>query len=241
MRPVRKHRLLGRRAPVAMIRAGLMVVILALLAPAVSAPLAPAATAPDGHAKRHTSAAAHRGKCARHARRRAHRSGRRHHHCAARRHAAPKTPAPALVLVAPAGPTVQPLAPIFVPPLASPPATSAPASEGAKPGEGGAETGESVEPPSIPHVQVSAVEYAFTLSRTTVPAGKVIFQFVNNGQDEHNLKIATSEGPLAGSFANTPAKGISDLQLEIQPGEYKLFCSLPTHEQKGMKATLTVE
>lgn len=145
------------------------------------------------------------------------------------------------MLVAPAGPTVQPLAPIFVPPLASPPTTSAPASEGAKPGEGGAETGEGVEPPSTPHVQVSAVEYAFTLSRTTVPAGKVIFQFVNNGQDEHNLKIASSEGPLAGSFANTPSKGISDLQLEIQPGEYKLFCSLPTHEQKGMKATLSVE
>ena len=138
------------------------------------------------------------------------------------------------------------MAPIAVPPPApapAPPAPVAPApsSEGTKSGEGDGETGESVEPPSIPHVQVSAVEYAFTLSRTSVPAGKVIFQFVNNGQDEHNLKIAPSEGPLAGSFANTPSKGISDLQLEIQPGEYTLFCSLPTHEQKGMKATLTVE
>jgi len=103
------------------------------------------------------------------------------------------------------------------------------------------EPGETVEPPSVPHVQVSAVEYAFTLSRTTVPAGKVIFQFVNNGQDEHNLKMAPPEGPLVGSFADTPAKGISDLQLEIQAGQYKLFCSLPTHEQEGMKATLTVE
>jgi plastocyanin len=94
----------------------------------------------------------------------------------------------------------------------------------------------------VPHVQVSAVEYAFTLSRTTVPAGKVILQFVNNGQDEHNLQIEQQpEGPLVGSFADTPAKGIGDLQLEMQPGQYKLFCSLPTHEQEGMKATLTVE
>jgi plastocyanin len=69
----------------------------------------------------------------------------------------------------------------------------------------------------------------------------VIFQFVNNGQDEHNLKIAPGEGPPTGSFANTPSKGISDMQLEMQPGQYTLFCSLPTHEQKGMKATLTVE
>lgn len=235
-----KRCLLGRRVPPATKRAGLVVVLavlsVALLALAAIAPFASAATAPEAHAKGSSSAASARGNCARHARRRA----RHRRHCSARRHVAAKAPAPALVLVAPAGPTVQPLAPIAVSPPAPappPPVASAPSSEG----DGGGETSEGTEPPSIPHVQVSAVEYAFTLSRTTVPAGKVIFQFVNNGQDEHNLKIAPGEGPLAGSFANTPSKGIGDLQLEIQPGEYTLFCSLPTHEQKGMKATLTVE
>jgi plastocyanin len=98
-----------------------------------------------------------------------------------------------------------------------------------------------VEPPSIPHVQVSAVEYSFSLSRTTVPAGKVVLQFVNAGQDEHNLHIDPAEGPPTEAFANTPSKGMGDLQLEMQPGTYTLFCSLPTHEQKGMKATLVVE
>ncbi|HEY2718229.1 MAG TPA: cupredoxin domain-containing protein [Solirubrobacteraceae bacterium] len=97
------------------------------------------------------------------------------------------------------------------------------------------------EPPALPHVQVSAVEYAFTLSRATVPAGKVVLQFVNDGQDEHNLKVAPAEGPLAGSFETAPAKAVSNLTLELHPGSYTLFCSLPTHEQKGMKATLTVE
>jgi plastocyanin len=99
-----------------------------------------------------------------------------------------------------------------------------------------------VEPPSVPHVQVSAIEYGFSLSRTTVPAGKVIVQFVNDGQDEHNLKLTDgSQGPLAGSFAETPAKGVAQLQLEMHTGEYTLFCSLQGHEAKGMKATLTVE
>jgi plastocyanin len=99
-----------------------------------------------------------------------------------------------------------------------------------------------VEPPSVPHVQVSAVEYSYMLSRTNVPAGKVILQFVNDGQDEHNLQISEGEeGPLAGSFADTPSKGVGQLQLEMRSGSYTLFCSLHGHEAKGMKATLTVE
>lgn len=235
-----KHPSPGVRPAVGMMRPGLALALLALLALSAVAPLTVGATAAEQNPQGHASRSSHRGKCAR----RAHRSGHRHRHCSAHRRTAAKAPAPALALTAPTGPTIEPIAPIVVPPpaFAPPaPAASAPASEGAKPGEGGGQTGEGVEPPSIPHVQVSAVEYAFTLSRTTVPAGKVIFPFVNNGQDEHNLKIAPSEGPLAGSFADTPSKGISDLQLEIQPGVYTLLCSLPTHEQKGMKATLTVE
>jgi len=90
-------------------------------------------------------------------------------------------------------------------------------------------------------VQVTAVEYSFTLSRTTVPAGKVMLELVNHGQDEHNLNVLGGEGQLAGSFENTPANGVRDLQVQLRPGSYTLFCSLPEHEQKGMKATLVVE
>jgi plastocyanin len=106
---------------------------------------------------------------------------------------------------------------------------------------GGETTTEAPAPPSIPHVQVTAVEYRFTLSRTTVPAGKVDFDFVNSGQDEHNLNLASEGGSLTGSFPNTVSKGTHDLTFEMRPGRYTLFCSLPEHESKGMKATLTVE
>lgn len=96
-------------------------------------------------------------------------------------------------------------------------------------------------PPAVTHVQVAAVEYHFTLSRTTVPAGKVVFDFVNNGQDEHNLNLLSGEGSLAGSFPNTPSKGVREQTIEMRSGDYTLFCSLPEHEAKGMHATLTVE
>jgi plastocyanin len=90
-------------------------------------------------------------------------------------------------------------------------------------------------------VQVIAVEYSFTLSRQTVPAGKVIVEFDNHGQDEHNLNLLGAEGNLAGSFGDTESHGVAKEELEMRPGTYTLFCSLPEHEQKGMKATLVVQ
>lgn len=236
MRCPDKRRRFGGHLPAGVVSLAIAAVL------ATTAPLALGATAP-ARGTAHASHASHHGKCARHK--------RRHRRCSVAHHGAPKAPAaPAPALVAPYGPVAQPGAMVAALPVSVAPTTSGPASEGAPPVPGGGEPGEPGEPgetgetgelPSVPHVQVSAVEYAFTLSRTAVPAGKVIFQFVNNGQDEHNLQIAPPEGPLVGSFADMPAKGISDLQLEMQPGQYKLFCSLPTHGQEGMKATLTVE
>jgi plastocyanin len=94
-------------------------------------------------------------------------------------------------------------------------------------------------PPSVPHVLVTAVEWRFSLSRTNVPAGKVVLQLVNHGQDEHNLP-AVSEGSLAGSLPNTLPGEDRQLTLDMPAGTYTLFCSLPEHEQRGMKATLVV-
>ena len=85
------------------------------------------------------------------------------------------------------------------------------------------------------------MEFSYTLSRTTVPAGRVIFDFVNHGQDEHNLNVQPAEGPVAGSIANTPSRGMGEQQVILKPGTYTLFCSLSEHESKGMKATLLVE
>lgn len=120
-----------------------------------------------------------------------------------------------------------------------------PGASASSPGGGSSQASEPPQPPqgppSVPHVQVTAVEFGFSLSRTTVPAGKVIVQFVNHGQDEHNLNFLSGESELAGSFANTPSHGIVQEQLELRPGTYTLFCSLPEHEQKGMKATLVVQ
>ena len=104
---------------------------------------------------------------------------------------------------------------------------------------GGGEEGSA--PPSVVHVQVIAVEYHFTLSRTTVPAGKVALQFVNDGQDEHNLNVLSGEGEVEAAFPKTVSQGIREVTMTLRKGSFTLFCSLPEHEAKGMHASLTVQ
>jgi plastocyanin len=95
--------------------------------------------------------------------------------------------------------------------------------------------------PAAARVQVTAKEYSFTLSRAEVPAGKVIVEFVNGGEDPHNLHLEEpAESTEAGAFPTSTPGFHGDLTLNLRPGTYTLFCSLPGHEAKGMKATLTV-
>jgi plastocyanin len=121
-------------------------------------------------------------------------------------------------------------------PSPAPPGGSAPA-----PAPAASEEAVEPPPPTVTRVQVSASEFYYTLSRSTVPAGKVIFEFLDNGQDEHNLNVGSEAGELELSFATAQPKAISDQAVVLKKGVYTLFCSLPEHESKGMKATLTVQ
>jgi plastocyanin len=112
---------------------------------------------------------------------------------------------------------------------------------------GGQTTGTTAVPPIEPpaegpvRVQVIAKEYSFTLSRAEVPAGKVIVEFINDGEDSHNLHFQEpAEASEAGAFPTSSPGFHGDLTLNLHPGSYTLFCSLPGHEAKGMKATLIV-
>ncbi len=69
----------------------------------------------------------------------------------------------------------------------------------------------------------------------------MIIEFVNHGQDEHNLyAVESTVGSLAGSIPNTIPGAHPRLALDLRAGSYTLFCSLADHEAKGMKATLVV-
>ncbi len=139
-------------------------------------------------------------------------------------------------------------------PLTSAPAPVIPGAasgSGSSPGSSAAGGAPSTETPAAPartvHVQVTAEDsngYHFILSRISVPAGPVVIEFVNHGQDEHNLHAVEqpAESTEAGGLKeNVKPDAHTDLTLNLHAGSYTLFCSLPGHEAKGMKATLTVE
>jgi len=120
----------------------------------------------------------------------------------------------------------------------------------------GTQTNETMPPPALTtttttaaastsgpaRLQVTAREYSFTLSRDTVPAGPIIIELVNAGQDAHNLHIAPADGGAdVAVFPLTQPGTHEDLQFTLAAGSYTLYCSLPGHEAMGMMATLTAD
>ena len=83
-------------------------------------------------------------------------------------------------------------------------------------------------------VSVSATEFRFDLSKTTVPQGKVIFTVVNNGKVAHNFWIDGKSTPLL-----SPGKK-AKLTVRLAAGKLQYVCTVPGHAAAGMKGTLTV-
>ena len=88
-------------------------------------------------------------------------------------------------------------------------------------------------------VYVHLSEYAIKMP-DTVPAGPTTFVVHNDGKKTHSFRI---EGPGLSEAILTkpvPPQETENLQVTLQPGEYKVYCPIGSHEVKGMKMTLKV-
>lgn len=83
-------------------------------------------------------------------------------------------------------------------------------------------------------------QLAYNTKSLTASAGKVSIAFTNNSPLSHNVTIESSAGKIEGA---TPTfQGASKtLTLNLKPGTYKFFCSVPGHRMAGMEGTLTVK
>jgi plastocyanin len=70
-------------------------------------------------------------------------------------------------------------------------------------------------------------------------AGKVSIAFTNTAPVPHNVTVASSSGAVVGSTP-TFQGGSKTLSLNLKPGTYKFYCSVPGHRAAGMEGTLTV-
>jgi plastocyanin len=71
-------------------------------------------------------------------------------------------------------------------------------------------------------------------------AGKVSIAFTNSSPIAHNVTIESSSGKTVGATP-TFQGGTKTLSLNLKPGTYKFFCSVPGHRMAGMEGTLTVK
>jgi plastocyanin len=79
----------------------------------------------------------------------------------------------------------------------------------------------------------------FTNSTLTAKAGKATVDFTNSSQLPHNMTIEDSSGKQVGATP-TFAGGTKSFTVDLKPGKYTFFCSVPGHREAGMQGTLTV-
>jgi plastocyanin len=82
-------------------------------------------------------------------------------------------------------------------------------------------------------------DLAFTEDEATAKAGKVTVDFTNSSPVPHDVRIEGDGKDIGGteviSESNESAK------VDLKPGEYTFYCSVPGHRQAGMEGTLAVE
>ena len=99
-------------------------------------------------------------------------------------------------------------------------------------------------PPPAPappaRVLVFADEYFFNLSRLSVPAGRLVLQLKNNGEDDHDFRIVGPRGtPRAETGVVRPDR-LGTIRTRLTRGRYTYLCTLADHADRGMKGSFTV-
>jgi plastocyanin len=84
----------------------------------------------------------------------------------------------------------------------------------------------------------SSGQLKYNTNKLTAKAGKVTIEFMNSSPVEHNVTIADASKTLGAT--PTFQGGKKTLTLNLQPGTYTFYCSVPGHRQAGMEGTLTV-
>jgi uncharacterized cupredoxin-like copper-binding protein len=96
------------------------------------------------------------------------------------------------------------------------------------------------------HLQIDAQEWSLWPSRSAVPAGTVLVELWNRGQDMHDTEVRRLNavgqmvGPIVARVKLTRPGQISQATWHLKAGRYELFCSMPGHMQMGMHTRLTV-
>jgi uncharacterized cupredoxin-like copper-binding protein len=92
--------------------------------------------------------------------------------------------------------------------------------------------------PAATKVDVSETEFKITLAQTPSKAGSYEFAVSNDGKVPHDF-VVSGNGVNAKTELLDPGSS-STLKVDLKPGTYDVYCSVPGHKQAGMDLKLTV-
>jgi uncharacterized cupredoxin-like copper-binding protein len=81
---------------------------------------------------------------------------------------------------------------------------------------------------------------AYTTTEATAKAGKVAVEFNNPQGLTHDVAIESSSGEEVGK-TELIAEGSDSTTVNLKPGTYHFYCTVPGHREAGMEGTLTVK
>ncbi|HEX6384748.1 MAG TPA: plastocyanin/azurin family copper-binding protein [Anaerolineae bacterium] len=87
-------------------------------------------------------------------------------------------------------------------------------------------------------VNVIAEEFKFALDSSRLNAGVTTFVIKNSGFMQHDFEISGNSIEQKTEEIN-PGESV-EMTVELEPGTYTYRCTIPGHEQLGMRGTLTV-
>jgi plastocyanin len=83
-------------------------------------------------------------------------------------------------------------------------------------------------------------ELAYTTTEASAKAGKVTIDFNNPQGLTHDVAIESSNGEEVGK-TDLIANEETSTTVNLKPGTYTFYCSVPGHREAGMEGTLTVK
>jgi plastocyanin len=86
----------------------------------------------------------------------------------------------------------------------------------------------------------SSGQLKFTKNALSAKAGKVTIQFTNTSPVPHNFTLQQGTGGTIVGATPTFQGGTKTLTVQLKPGTYTFFCTVPGHRAAGMQGTLVV-
>ena len=78
-------------------------------------------------------------------------------------------------------------------------------------------------------------------STAAVKAGNVTIDFSNPQGEYHDVAVESTTNFEVVGITKTVAEGKASATVELEPGTYRYFCTVPHHREAGMEGTLTVK